>query len=274
MRRLLALSALTVAASAAAASAATPLRPGYVTGTAKTECGKPLSSFAVSAYGFDGQPNVYPTGLPPLGTTTGHAGRYALQTVDSIRHVKPVDALVRAVEAQTDLTYGGHHYVLGLYPTDGKPDGVGPSDFSGQSGKGIVRNFVLRTSGLKPGASPENAVAGTYYGGNITLVLSLGTAPVSLTVTLVPTAPLADGCPAKKVVRVVKLGANEGNNDYNLYNIPLGFYTMSARLDGAGSRALGLQVYGTSSTGTSVPMRFLPTSEFPDASSAVLVTVS
>lgn len=274
---------LTLAVGASAALATPRAKPGYVTGTAKSECGKPLASFVVSAYGFDGQPNVYPSGLPFLGSAKGSHGQYALRTVDSIRHVKPVNALVRGVEGYTTVTFHGHRYVLGLYPTDDKADGVGPADFSGHSGKGIVRNFLLRTTGLKPGFAsdrrdaidPGEVAQGAFYGGNITLELTLPSSTGStLTVTLKPAGPLVDGCRAQTVTRSFKLGPYEGNGNVDLHNIPLDFYTMTATLRGSTSRALQLQVYPTNTVATSAPVHFLPTHDLPDGSSSVIVMVS
>ncbi len=278
---------LTLLTPTSAALAAGGKRPGYITGTATTECGKPLASFEVGAYGFDGQPNVYVAGLPPVGQAVGHHGLYALRTVDSIHHTKPVDALVRGVEAQAPIHYQGHLYQISLYPTDGKPDGVGPQDFSGHSGKGIIRNFVLRTSGLKPGQGrlkndkveldgADNA-AGAFYGGSISLSLSLGTmntSGASLDVSLRPTGTLVDGCPARPVTYPIKLGPNAGNSSIDVHDIPLAFYTLSVALIGTQSRPLTLQVYGRPANGTNIPLQFLPSHDFPGGDEPLVVMAS
>ncbi len=274
----LAASVLAPVAAAGAARAAAHPRPGYITGTARTRCGRPLRSFAVNAYGFDGQPNVFPSGSPPLGSARGHNGTYALRTVDYRSH-RPVNALVDSVEGTARLRYQGHTYSVPLAPTDGR------ANFAGHSGRGIVRNFVLATSGVRPGdgsyrnqqtvgvGSPAESA---FYGASVLMFLSLGDVPgQTLTVAFTPlTRTLADGCRARAFTRSITLGPYQGNENFVFQDIPLGYYRLSAMLTGATPRTVMLQLDYNQQPSATVDFRPLPTSEFPDGSGSVNVYAS
>lgn len=254
-----------------------PLRvPDSITGTARTQCGTAISSFVVNAYGYDGQLNDYPTGLPPLGKAKGRHGRYLLHTVDHVHH-RPVNALVRSVEATATLHYQGHRYVLPL--SDGR------SNDRGHSGRGLVRNLTLRTSGVRPGdrkyRNRETVGVGdpaqaAFYGASVLMFLALGDVPgQTLSVHFAPmTRRLADGCPARAFDRSITLGPYQGSENLVFQNIPLGFYRLTATLRGSTTQTVRLALDGQNTTTSSVPLRPLPTTEFEDGSGSVNVMAS
>lgn len=273
---------LTVAAQAATSAGGRTharRRPGYITGTARNECGKPLSSFTVNAYGFDGQPNEFPYGSPPLGGTVGRHGVYALRTRDNTTH-KPVNALVDSIEASTTLTYQGYKYVLRLYPTDGL------ANFKGHSGPGIIRNFVLKLSGVKPGDSQYrhdrtvelgNPAAFSFYGTTMLMFLHLGDVTgQTLTVNFQPlSSRLADGCPARAFSRSVVLPMYGGGASYIFQDIPLAFYRLTATLRGPTTQTVRLALdAGQNVTAPSIAWRPVPTSMFGDGSQGPNVDAS
>jgi hypothetical protein len=265
--------AMALAADGAAGKAATTQvtrRPGYIVGTAKSECGKPLSTFTVNAYGFDGQPNEFPFGSPPLGRATGHNGKYALRTRDNTSH-QPVNALVDSIEGSSTVHYEGHKYVLPLYPTDGI------ANFKGHSGKGIIRNFVLKVSGTKVGESKNrdrkvvevgDPAANSFYGTSMTMFLALGDVTgQTLTVNFKPvTSQLADGCKARAFSRSITLPQFGGELNWIFQDIPLAFYTLTATLRGTTTQTVRLALSGQNTTRTSVPFDPVPTSLFADGS--------
>lgn len=253
-------------------------RPGYIAGTARSECGQPLPTFKVSAYGFDGQPNEFPYGSPPLGSAIGHNGVYALQTRDNTSH-QPVNALVDSIEASATVAYEGHEYVLPLYPTDGE------ARFEGHSGPGIVRNFVLKVSGTKPGRSQYSGqtvvgigspAAYSFYGTSMTMFLHLGAvAGQTLTVNFTPvTGTLANGCKASAFSRSITLGQYDGDSNFIFQDIPLAFYQLTATLHGSTTQTVRLALQGQDVTTPSVSFEPVPTSSSGDGSGGPNVSAS
>lgn len=221
-------------------------RRGYVIGRAIFSDGRPVPSFKVQALGFDGQVNLFPGSTPSLGSTVGKNGRYALRTLDTFRQKKPVSALVVSVQASTKIRYAGRDYTLYLKPLDGLRDGSGKGDFRGNSGPGVVRDFVVAISGVKPQFRLYNQdenegpnEGSTFYGAQLTLNLSFAEVngrPLSdiaprgstLEVTLVPEGALLDGSRGQTQVRRVRIGP--APYYFYLRNIPIGAYSVSAKL--------------------------------------------
>lgn len=269
-------------------------KPGYVIGRAVFEDGRPIPRFTVSALGFDGQVFVPRGGLPFLGKAEGANGQYELRTLDTVRQQRPVNAMVRAVRAQVKLAYNGHNYEIELHPLDGKRNGTGADDFQGESGKGVVRDFVLKMSGLKPGytgqETGETNFKNAEYGGRIPVDGTLPPGPQyqgvndpallvnafpkgsTVEVKLTPAGPLLDGSQGQTIVRTFPLGADWQGGSY-LRGIPLGVYTATARLadpNGA-SYPLRVSLVGTIPVAwqPSVRIEFPPTEHFPDGSTEV-----
>jgi len=234
-------------------------RRGYVIGRAIFPDGRPIPEFDISVLGYDGQVNIFSSqgATPSLGWGKGKNGRYAIRTMDTFQHKKPVNGLVVSVQAYANLKYGGQIYKMPLYPIDGLRDGGGKGEFKANSGPGIVRDFVLKVSGLKPQfkafdkSEIGNENGYVFYGGQLTISLSESddkeyttlqrtALPSSkFTFTFTPQGPLLDGSRPQPIHRVATVkGAN-----YYIYlsNIPLGIYSMTATL--------------TNPDGTVVPLR-------------------
>lgn len=237
-----------------------PIRPraGYVIGRAVFEDGRPIPKFNVSVTGFDGAAQVL-AGSPSLGGTTGTSGAYAVQTLDTLTHTKPVRATVIGVHADAVIDYHGHHYEIPLRPTDGLIDGSDANGFRGDSGKGVVRDFVLSMSGRKPDADEGSQVGyrTAYYGATIEVDVTFSKGKYSniedatslskafpaaslAEVTLTPLGSLLDGSRGAVVVRRFQLGSSW--KEKFLRGIPIGVYQVTATLTppGGTSRPLVL----------------------------------
>lgn len=223
-------------------------RPGYVVGRAIFPDGRPIPKFKVIVMGYDGQINIFPGATPQLGFGEGKNGRYAIRTMDTLNQKKPVAGLVVGLHLSTKIRYLGKDYTLYLHPMDGIQDGGSKGQFKANSGPGIVRDYVLKISGVKPryriynqdeNNGPNEAT--TFYGGQLTLDITnvegtgeplSSTAPAGskIVVTLVPQGPLLDGSRGQTVVRRATLKPGGANFYFYLRNIPIGAYSVSAQL--------------------------------------------
>ena len=240
-------------------------RPGYVIGRAVFEDGRPIPRFTAWVAGYDGQVNVFPGSVPSLGTVEAANGQYAVQTKDTFKHERPVAGTVIGVHAVAKIAYRGQNYLIEMYPLDGKTNGPGKADFRGDSGRGVVRDFVLRMRGLRPGyvenEETETRYPRAFYGGALTLdgqvsakpdsiledqtALSQAFKEGSVEVTLTPDGPLLDGTIGQPVtsstpVAALKLGGNWRQRV--IRDIPLGVYTATARLVLPGGETRPLRV--------------------------------
>ena len=221
-------------------------RAGYVIGRAVFEDGHPIPKFDVSANGFEGAGPV-PNGISSLGGTTGSNGVYALPVTDTQTRTRLIRATVVGVQANAVIDYHGHHYQIPLQPTDGLVDGSDTNGFRGDSGKGVVRDFVLSMAGRKPGADEGSQVGyrTAYYGATIeadvtfskgkysnledATSLSRAFSPSSVAeVTLTPVGALLDGSRGAVVVRKFQLGSTW--KEKFLRGIPIGVYQVTATL--------------------------------------------
>jgi hypothetical protein len=150
-----------------------------------------------------------------------------------------------------------------LHPIDGKPDGTPTGGFKGQSGPGLVRDFVLKMSGVRIGyesyKTPEvsyeddGTMMNSFYGGtvNVTTIYGMGVLANKnpegsvVTLTFTPLGPLMDGTPAQTLTRSYTFTDKGLNDSFVIRNIPLGAYTATATLTAPG--------------GTTVPMKFKKT---------------
>lgn len=277
-------------ATAVPAAAAVPMagpklpalapRPGYVIGRAFYGDGRPMPRFIVDALGWAGEVHLGPTGtLPHLGNTTGQNGQYALPTTSAYDRKKPVKAMVTVVKADALLSYNGREYRIAMHPTDGKPDGSGEGSFRGDSGKGVVRDFVLRISGPKRGYEKETPPEDTptnergdrsfaaFYGGTVALDFDTRGAGAefsklagsTVTVTFTPSGALLDGSSARAIVRTMPI-RQESLVGYTYYfrNLPLGDYTAAATLTKAGGASVPLRFRVAGALQGSAPVVFAP----------------
>ena len=229
--------------------AAEKARPFTISGQAALENGQPLSRFHVEAGGFNATPihNV-PGFIRPNGTTFGKTdgtkGRYSI-------HIEE-DATMTDVKATAFFPFHGTNYTLDLWPTDNLKDGTGEGYFRGHLKDGIVRNFILKMEGLRPGykatSYPDHVVNDSddgrfaYYGGTIHCSTNYGATEADLnhgstsiyhvfpaesvvTLTLTPDGPLVNGLPG----RVLKRSSRPGSS-FNLFGLPYGDYTATAEL--------------------------------------------
>jgi len=270
-----------------------PLAPvrGFVIGRAIFADGRPMPHFTVAAFGYDGQVNPVAGTVPYLGGAVGSNGRYALRTLDTLRHHKPVNALVAGVTASATLSYHGVAYVVEMAPRDGRCDAPDKKSFRGDSGVGVVRDFVLRLSGVKPcwtlyrgqETTFSDSVIGAFYGGSIHLDLSTSSGPSIygdivdvapkgslITLTLVPRGPLLDGSIGHTLIRRMRLDPQHLHYSFYLFSLPQGSYTATAQITepGTAARPLRLRVtLGAARTWeASMPVTFAPTKNFPDGS--------
>ncbi len=271
-------------------------RPGFVIGRAVFQDGRLVPHFTVVALGFDGQVNHFPDSTPSLGAVDGANGTYALRTMDTFRHAKPVNATVVGVQASTTIAYHGYTYVVDLFPLDGLCGTTSKGGFRGNSGTGVVRDFVVKLSGLKPcfkadagqETSDRDTASGSFYGGSIVVDLTerngtgyfsdiADSAPKGSIITLIltPSGPLLDGSTGHTITRRMRIAPGRTTYTYKLLSIPTVFYTAAAKLTEPGGTARPLRLRGspgdTSPRFTTMPVAFVPTVTFPDGSSSRMI---
>jgi EF hand len=252
-------------------------RPGYVIGRAVFADGRPIPRFKVTALGWTGEVHLGAVGTAPnLGSMIAQNGQYAIRTTSEIDR-RPVRARVTAVTASAILTHSGKEFYLELHPTDGKKDGSGEGSFLGDSGNGVVRDFILRLSGPKRGFERNtpprdtntnnrgDASFGAFYGGTVSLSLPRDAATLegaTLTATFTPTGPLYDGSASSAVVRTMILRKPDISTAY-FRDIPLADYTLAVQITKAGAapQALPIRILGGNLQGTA-PVVFEPLSQW------------
>lgn len=229
-----------------------PLKPrrNYIIGHATFADGRPIPNFMVSAE----------SGFAGLGTVKGSNGEYAIRVTD------PNVYIVQNIKARAIITYNGQTYLLPLHPVDGLPDAPSSRKFQGDVKKtGVVRNFVLRLSGIAPGYETPPPVSLTttdtasnrfaFEGCPIKMEFLLNDLPTGSTfqLTLTPNGPLIDGSAGKVIQRTIR-DLNTANY-YYLYDIPLGLYTASGTLvkPGGSSQPLSIKMWVPLTSVTSGP---------------------
>ncbi len=235
-------------------------RPGWVIGRAVFADGRPLPKFAVTVGGYDVTSEVT-GGLPTVGYVEAVSGQYAVQTKDSFSHKRPIDARVTAIGARAELPYDGQTFKVEMVPADGHADINDGKQFLGHSSKGLVRNFVLRLSGPRPGhegETPEQFVYGdrshplAFCGATIAITMDTTSHDIlqlkkayppdsRVVIMLTPNGPLIDGSAGRVITRRVPPGVN-GNYNFYLHDIPLGVYTATAQLVAADGTASEIQI--------------------------------
>lgn len=225
-------------------------RAGTITGRAVKSDGTPVPSFFVRYSGFqDGKlANTSATGYAidtVNSTAKGAGGRYSIQVPQGAYRVS----------AYVTYPYKGRSYNFPLEavnaPARHDYDGLGLDKLKG----GLVRDFVLKMTGKKAGASEETETVykHAYYGGRIDLyadeyegILGGGnqlTTPLrsayppdsQVEITLTPQGPLVDGTKGEVLTTLRPLG-DDGKWTFNLRGVYPGTYTATARLlksDGA-----------------------------------------
>lgn len=240
--------AFTLAAcNGAAGTAADPLAggtpasakiPHVALGQAVDAQGKPLVGVTIDIRGKATENGKSVTYDP----TTDAAGKWRQESITPGSY---------KVSAWREVTYNGRKYQLPLWSPQGKfTDDLLSKD-------GIVRDFVWKISGEKPGALASMTDGdGAFYGGTVLYnggdfrgtALELPEAGTQLLVKLVPDGALMDGTAGKELLETVPYKHNGGIHIGKNNDVPLGKYTVSAEAKLADGSTRALRVLTKAST--------------------------
>jgi hypothetical protein len=213
------------AGSPAAQSPQPGAKPGYATGKLADARGKPLTDVTISLSAFLADNTAYSKDF----AIKGPAGEYAMQIPDGAYNT-PM--------ARAGVWYNERWYDLPLAAADGTREWPAQRD----SKDGLVRDFVFRINGAKPGGSPIEP--DDYWGGSVHFDKGgdLGEF-AKIEITLKPDGPLIDGGTGQTLVFNRELPWKRPQ-DHLLFDIPLGKYTATAKLlYGSRPKALKLVCY-------------------------------
>lgn len=217
-----------------------PLSPrdGYIRGRAITEDGRPLEKFTVEYAGFpkgalgtyDGNSNLT---APDQGQIDGANGKYAVKVGDGLY----------GASARVEVNYDGHLFRFDLASTNGK----GMNDRE-EAGNGIVRDFVWKMSGARPGRDPNSNTESRMFamhGGVVKIDMHSANevqnrkqtvAPLrdaspggDVDITLTPKGKVIDGSDGRVIVERFKTDQS-GTIYAAMREIPIGVYTVTAKL--------------------------------------------
>jgi hypothetical protein len=159
-------------------------KPGTIAGVVSDERGNVIKDARIRVFvsgisGSFGQRNEF-------NYDVGEDGTYSFEMPDG----------VYKIWAEVEKEYNGRQYRLQLYPEDKRDWNAGHS-----TKNGVVKNFVWKVSGLKPGG--DRKMPSAYYGGTITFQDKnhyddekklLGKYPkANVVLTFTPRGPLVDG---------------------------------------------------------------------------------
>jgi hypothetical protein len=237
---------------------ATPKRPGYVTGRVLTSAGQPLVGADISITGISGS-----GGNAKFATKSGAGGLFSL----------PVPNGIYRVVADWKTRYNDHNYKFDLHPVDGI------DTVAHRSAPGIVKDFRLQISGLRPGqeaGKPNTFGESTkYYGGHISVSAhrQYGTPTgfvyfpqgSTLVMTLTPRTKLIDGSTGSIRTYRHTLPSNVTYYEYLSWyidDIPIGLYTVTVEMVGVDGKVQVVPVKLTKNVNDtftpSVPLDFEP----------------
>lgn len=190
------------------------IKKGYARGLVKDTNGRPLQGAMITvtssaAGGF----------RTSVTTKTNAQGLYEV--------VLPV-GVCQVVDAYHRIVYNGKPYFLPLRAVDGNRETF-------PSTKGSIENFVLRTWGVAnaDGAATSPKEGAHYFGASMRVQWFYRDLPESGTVemTLKPQGPLLGGGSGRTfVVRVPLQSGSVLSADYYINNIPIGRYSLTARI--------------------------------------------
>jgi len=194
-------------------------KPNTIVGDILTLDGKPIS-------------NVVSYTLYCGGTTiAGERSRLNLEVDESGHFEQKLPEGLYKIYATCIVNYAGHRVPVDLVSLDGKPMGVNQD-----STKGIVKDFRLVISGLKPGEAPDGINA--FFGGAIGLADGSPNIEHSLKdrfpgskvrLTLTPAGLLVDGSTGAPVPIEMDSGQTRFGAG-RVQNIPLGTYRVTGAL--------------------------------------------
>ena len=202
--------------------------PGVATGKAVDGQGKPLADVHVDIVGTASAKVEFRSYQP----TTDASGTYRQADLTPGTYT---------LKAWRDVSYNGKAYKLPL----ASPQGSHNQQLD--SAEGIVRDFVWKISGPKPGATSTDG-HGAFYGGTVLIYGAdyVGT-PIAasegaeIVVKLVPSGPLMDGTAGAPITASAPF-AKTGNKLKQLDDVPLGRYTVTAEVKDAGGATKPLRV--------------------------------
>lgn len=221
---------------ATAADPITPAEANVITGRVTTAAGTPLPEARMRIVGYTG------------GATLGRELE-TVETGDDGVYRSEVPTGLYEVLGQAPILFDRQVYVFDLEPADG--------DCAQQmSNDGIVKDFVLRLTGLKgclPGVDPENYAM--YHGAAIQLfdrTSGHGAAAV-VVYSLEPIGSMADGSTGQtleltRTVGALQTSAGPISSTWILHDIPLARYRVSAALQEADGRETPLLVSSHTAT--------------------------
>ena len=201
----------------------TRAKPGWITGNITDSTGKPIegAQFEVTVF----------------GTTIAGGEKTSLRLdVDDKGHFEQQlpDGLY-AVTAYVEKDYNNSRFHVQLHPTDNKPETT-----KSASKPGIVKDFVWKLGGVRPGVDPKASFG--HYGAALRLYDAqyLGDAdqkllgkfpPKSLAhVTLTPKGPAIDGSRIDPVTIKGELSALGDTLGQLTFDIPIAAYTIEAKI--------------------------------------------
>ena len=193
--------------------------PNVISGRVTNEVGDPIAGTRVRIVGYTGGASL---GREIETVMSGADGGY--------RYTVPRG--LYEVLGQATIEFDGQSYVFDLEPADGRCD-------QQMSDDGIVKDLVLRLTGLKPcrrDALPDNYLS--YNGAAIQLFgrMTGNHSPDAVVeYTLEPIGPLADGSSGrtltmKRTIPDLSTSAGPIDSTWILYDIPLAKYRVTAAL--------------------------------------------
>lgn len=229
-------------------------KPGSIVGHARFEDGRPVPLFRVSAVASDGPLNAFAREAAGanLAEVEGRDGRYELPAGDSAAQNKAGRAKAIVVRAVAKIAYRARNYEIAMHPTQSDVTLLNGVDSHGDDRHAVVRDFVLKMSGVRPGydgrvareTTSQDKPANAFYGGTVHLDLTYSegtsygaelartTVDAKIAITLTPAGPLLDGSSGRPIVREIRPAAGQTNFYFHLHSIPIGLYTATAhRID-------------------------------------------
>jgi len=171
-------------------------------------------------------PNVTTCTLYVKGTTiAAERTHYEIEADANGHFEQKIPDGIYNIQVTCIVNLDGHRVPVDLIPVDGKKDQIDQS-----SEEGIVRDYRVMISGLKPGADPRGAVS--YFGGIINLTdptfgdLEKRHPNGKVRMTFTPTGSLIDG--TRRPPFVIEAMARDANFGAYLRGIPLCTYRVSA----------------------------------------------
>lgn len=184
-------------------------RPGWAIGRAVDANGGPLENFTVTIVRTYVDPGLATRGASSTGVLTGRNGYYET----------PLEGGVYRITAYAETNFEGRSFRTELQPLDGQDTrNVCPSR------DGIVKDFVLRSTGVQAGRT-QDRYGTTNIGGSLSIQDWYGRPNMYAEVILTPLGPLMDGSPGQ-VIR------QAGQVVFYMADIPLGRYRVEVRVGG------------------------------------------